>query len=229
MLNHTQAFRQYLARREKIINSERPNNLFNEKTFYKAFISDLFAAKREVIIYSPFVSKFRADFYKRIIEKIRNRNIEVFIFTRPLDEYEGFIRPQIEHQLKLYEKSGVNIYFLSKNIHEKVAIIDRKILWEGSLNILSHRANKEMMRRTDNENSALEVMNQLKINNYIALGYKLIYERLSKNLIRKSSKDKYSRIVFFILGLTAGIFGWLLFSADFKIVQIIIRLLSVLI
>jgi hypothetical protein len=33
--------------------------LYNEETFYRAFTRDVLAAKKEVIIYSPFVSKYR--------------------------------------------------------------------------------------------------------------------------------------------------------------------------
>lgn len=57
MFSQTQALRKYLKRRQDIIDSEKPpvqeeiviNNLFNEKTFYKAFIKDMLEAEEEII------------------------------------------------------------------------------------------------------------------------------------------------------------------------------------
>lgn len=195
MENRTQAFKQYLKNREAAIKVEELQNskssdLFNEKTFYKAFVGDLLSAKKEVVIYSPFVSNFRTDFYKQTIEKLRRRNIEVFIFTRPVEEYESMFRPQIECSLKRYEELGVCIFYLGKYIHEKVAIIDREILWEGSLNILSHMASNEMMRRTENPESAMQVMNYLGLNKKLAESYKTKYEKMYQSLIAFSQDDK---------------------------------------
>lgn len=210
MFNQTQAFREYLHRREVAIVSEKSNerpasDLFNDKTFYRKFTDDLSSAKKEVIIYSPFVTKFRTDFYKPIIEKLRERNIEIFIFTRPLEEYDSIFRPQIEYALNNFEKQGVCIFYLGKYIHEKVAIIDREILWEGSLNILSHRASREMMRRTPCEQSAMQVLSYLSLDKKLAEGYKLIYERLCHNLKDNAKNISRSKIRIFFLGLAIPI------------------------
>jgi sugar-specific transcriptional regulator TrmB len=109
MLNQASALREYLRNREEVINSEKSQQksetgkLFNEKSFYRAFVSDMLEAKKEVIIYSPFVTKFRADFFKPIIAKLRRRNIEIFIFTRPIEECDSLMQPQIECALERYE------------------------------------------------------------------------------------------------------------------------------
>ncbi len=206
MLNHTLAFKEYLRKRGESINSAKSperqkNDLFNEKTFYRSFIDDMLSAKKEVIIYSPFVSKFRTDFFKRTIEKLRHRNIEIFIFTRPTNEYDSLFQPQIECALKRYEDQGVNIFYLEGSIHEKLAIIDRTILWEGSLNILSQRASKEMMRRTEDENAALQVMFYLGLNKKLAEGYKLMYEKLYRSLVVNSRQNSRTKLHPFLIGL----------------------------
>lgn len=212
MFNQTQAWREYLKRRENVIGQEKIRDLFNEKTFYRAFIGDLIHAKKEVIIYSPFVSKFRANYYNKIIEKLRKRNIEVFIFTRPLDEYDNIIRSQIEHVLENYEKRGVCIFYLSKYIHEKVAIIDRGILWEGSLNILSHRASNEMMRRIEHQDSAMQVMAHLGISKKLAECYKQIYEKMYRALNSMIIYERRAKVKLFFLGLSLSLILWWLIA-----------------
>lgn len=70
-------------------------DLYNEKTFYPAFVKDLLEAKKEVIIYCPFISKYRSEFFRHIFEKLKYRNIAVFIFTRSLEEHEILMRNEI--------------------------------------------------------------------------------------------------------------------------------------
>ena len=217
MFNQTQAFKEYLVRRDESINSEKlqerqNNNLFDEKNFYRSFINDMLSAKKEVIIYSPFVSKFRTDFFKSTIEKLRHRNIEIFIFTRPTSEYDSLFQPQIECALKRYEDQGVNIFYLEGSIHEKMAIIDREILWEGSLNILSQRASKEMMRRTESEDSAMQVLLYLGLNQKLAESYKLMYERLYQNLKIEKRQGIQLKARIFLFGLALPVAAWLLVS-----------------
>lgn len=214
MISNTQAFRQYLERREKAINANKviePGvlDLHDEHTFYKAFTDDLLAAKKEVIIYSPFVSKFRTDCLRPSIEKLIERNIDVFIFTRPIEEYETIIQPQIKRALEKLEKLGVHVLFPGRYIHQKVAIIDRKILWDGSLNIMSHRASNEMMRRTLDKNCAAQVMSYIGINDQIAAAYKLKYEKLYEGLKTKNTISFKMKMKIFLLGSSVPIVAWL--------------------
>jgi len=186
------------------------SNLYNEKTFYRAFTKDLLETEREVIIYSPFASKFRTDFYKPIVEKLRHRNIEVFVFTRPVEDYEPIFQDQIRIALERYEEIGVCVNFMSRYIHEKAAIIDRKILWEGSLNILSQRASHEMMRRTDSEESAFEVLTYLKLERKLEEGYRSRYEKMCRNLKMSTLENRKAKLKIFALGIvTPVIVIWL--------------------
>ena len=119
----SQAFRAYLRRRDDAIESEElqekqeASRLFNEKTFYRAFVQDMLKAEKEVIICSPFVTKFRSEFFKKTLEKLRRRNIEVFIFTRPIEEYDILQRAQAESAINDYKEFGVNIFCPQGNIH----------------------------------------------------------------------------------------------------------------
>lgn len=215
MISPTQEFKQYLRNRQNTINAEKSQesqslSLFNETNFYRAFIQDALAAKKEVIIYSPFVTKFRTDFLKSTIEKLQERNIDVFIFTRPLEEYDTSYQPQIQCALKRYEDLGVHVFYPGRYIHEKVAIIDREILWEGSLNILSHRASNEMMRRISDESSANQVMTYLGLNKKLAEAYKLMYEKLYSGLVAKTRLNFKAKIKIFLLGLAIPVTAWLI-------------------
>jgi phosphatidylserine/phosphatidylglycerophosphate/cardiolipin synthase-like enzyme len=187
----------------------RTDMLYNEQTFYQAFTKDMLAANREVIIYSPFVSKYRSEQVIGAIAKLKNRNVDVFIFTRPVDEYERRQQDQIRAVLASFEDQGAFVTCLRGTIHEKVAIIDRETVWEGSLNILSQRSSREMMRRTESESMAMQVISYLNLQRSLMEGYKVKYERLYRSLMGSPKpKRTFKRPnIFFILG-----FGWLLFA-----------------
>jgi len=206
MIDQTQALKSYLKRRQEALESEEKKQaknavLFNEKTFYPAFVSDLLSAKKEVIIYSPFVTKSRTDFLKPTIKKIRNRNIEVFIFTRPINEYESFLQPIIGKIFQEYEAMGVCVIDLDGSIHQKVAIIDREILWDGSLNILSQKCSKEMMRRAADESAACQVMSYIGLNKRLAEEYTIKYERLYRSLMTNSPREYNLRLILPLVGI----------------------------
>jgi len=163
----------------------RTLDLYNEKTFYRTFVNDLLKAEKEVVIYSPFISKFRSEFFKNTFEKLKHRNVAVFIFTRPLEEHEYLMRNEIKAALGDYEEFGACIVEIPGFIHAKTAIIDRNILWDGSLNILSQRQSREIMRRTEDKDMARQVMDYLGLSKKLAEGYKYQYERLYRSLVDK--------------------------------------------
>ena len=56
---------------------------------------------------------------------------------------------------------------LKGNHHRKLAVIDRKILWEGSLNILSHVRSREIMRRIVGARSVKEMTDFLSLDKVV--------------------------------------------------------------
>ena len=191
--------------------SKQVSNLFNEKTFYKAFVQDMLEAEKEVIIYSPFISKYRSDFFRKTMVNLKKRNINVFIFTRLLEEHNLLMRSEITCALNEYKELGVDIFCLPGLIHEKVAIIDRKVLWEGSLNILSQRVSKEMMRRTTDEDSTMQVLTYLGLNKKLAEAYKQKYDKLCRYLIDDKKQNFKLKILMFLIGLAVPVTIWWLF------------------
>ena len=62
---------------------------------------------------------------------------------------------------------GVHVIITSGNHHRKLAILDRKVLWEGSLNILSQSYSREVMRRIVSTDQAEEMFRFIKLGKYI--------------------------------------------------------------
>jgi len=121
--------------------------LFDEKTFYKKFISDLQYCNSEVIIESPFITSSRMRMLKPFFESLLRKGVKIYVITRDPKEHGNSYAIESELEIQYFENIGVQVLICTGNHHRKLAIIDREILYEGSLNILSQTNSKEIMRR----------------------------------------------------------------------------------
>ena len=143
------------------------SSLYDETTFYPQFRQDLLRASREVVIESPYITKGRmADLYP-IFKKLIKRGVEVYVITRNPREHLESMEVQSEAEIQRFERLGVQVFLCLGNDHRKLAILDRKILWEGSLNILSQTNSREIMRRIEGRKTALEMFKFLKLERFI--------------------------------------------------------------
>ena len=71
---------------------------------------------------------------------------------------------QSEAGISYFEGLGAQVLLVKGSHHRKLAIIDQKILWEGSLNILSQSYSREFMRRIDSKVLSREMFTFLKYN-----------------------------------------------------------------
>jgi len=143
------------------------STLFDEKTFYSQFLKDLSVCKREVIIESPFITTERMKIFRPVFKIIIAKGIKVFVITRHPHEHENEYRYQAEAEVAYFEHIGVQALLCLGNHHRKLAILDREIVWEGSLNILSQSYSREIMRRIPEEQTARETFEFLRLGKYI--------------------------------------------------------------
>jgi len=121
-------------------------SLHTERSFYAAFKADLLAASQEVILLSPFLSINRSAVLADLLYALSGRGVKVRLFTRPAAEQTGAMALHAEVVIEQMRTMGVEVVERPK-MHQKAAILDRAVSWEGSLNILSHRDTGEQMRR----------------------------------------------------------------------------------
>lgn len=139
----------------KMFNSK----LVNQNSFYSEFIKDLRGCKKEVIIESPYITCARMELLYPIFEKLLMRGVKIHIVTRdPSDHEDEYMRHQSTNEILYSQEMGINIILLKGFHHRKLAIIDKKILWEGSLNILSYNNSLEIMRRIEDKKTAKEML-----------------------------------------------------------------------
>ena len=136
--------------------------LYDENTFYKKFVRDLSEARKEVIIESPFITTKRLDMLAPIFENIIKKDVKVFVITKAPEEHDESMAEQSEVGIRYFENLGVQVFLIKGGHHRKLAMIDRKIIWEGSLNILSQCESREFMRRIESNQLTEELLHFLR-------------------------------------------------------------------
>lgn len=122
------------------------SQLYDDQSFYEAFARDIKSARSSIIIESPFMTARRLDLLYPILESALGRGVRIIINTRDPATHEPIMGEQAAQAIRILQTLGVTVLFTA-NHHRKLAIIDRRILWEGSLNILSQNDSCEIMRR----------------------------------------------------------------------------------
>ncbi len=123
------------------------SKFYDQNTFNDQFMRDLQKARKSVIIESPFLRTVRVEKFIPIFHRLKKRGVTILLNTKPLEEHDEIYRLQVQKSLSLLQSVGVEVLFTVKH-HRKLAIIDREIIYEGSLNIFSYRDSCEIMRRT---------------------------------------------------------------------------------
>ena len=128
------------------------SKLYDQNTFDDQFMRDLRKARKSIIIESPFLRTARVERFIPIFHRLKKRSVKILLNTKPLEEHDEIYKLEAQKSLSLLQSVGVEVLFTVKH-HRKLVIIDREIIYEGSLNILSYRDSCEIMRRIT---SALE-------------------------------------------------------------------------
>jgi hypothetical protein len=145
-----------------------PNSdIANAYDFYPKFLQDIIKAKQELIIVSAFITTRRMDQLRPHLAQLIKKGVRIFVITRTASGTTQNMRANALKELPRLEEMGIIVLPVSANTHEKLATVDREILWEGSLNILSQSDSSEIMFRSSLPGAATQVLNYLKLEKQI--------------------------------------------------------------
>ena len=130
----------------------------------------LVEAKEEVIIESPYITNNRLIKLRPVFELLVNKGVKVYIITKDPSEHDKSMCEQSREGISYFEILGPQVLLISGGHHRKLAMIDRKILWEGSLNILSQSRSREFMMRIESKELTKEMFQFLKFDTLKILG-----------------------------------------------------------
>lgn len=143
------------------------SKLFNEDTFYPAFMKDLKNCGSELIVESPFITNRRLDHILPTLQKLKQRKVRIVVNTRDPHEHDEERRRDEAHRaIAKLQREGVQVLYTGGH-HRKLVILDRAILYEGSLNVLSQNDSSEIMRRIESTQLAWQMVGFIGIDRYL--------------------------------------------------------------
>jgi hypothetical protein len=142
----------YSAKGEDIVSASL-DIIYNRDSFLPVFNNDIAAAKKEVLIVSPFVRKRRVLQMIHHLKTAISNNARVIVVTRPIEEFKQADQNALQEALDLFKENEICVV-LKPNIHQKFAIMDKKIIWYGSINFLSYGTAEESVMRIDSAHIA---------------------------------------------------------------------------
>jgi|SRR5665647_1698749 len=142
------------------------SRLYDEDSFYPAFLSDLSRCRFGVVIESPFITHKRMNALYPSFRRLTKRGVRVIINTRDPQEHEARMAAEAGNAITELQEMGVQVLYTNDH-HRKLAILDGKILYEGSLNILSQNSSCEVMRRIESEKLSGEMLAFIKLGKFV--------------------------------------------------------------
>jgi phosphatidylserine/phosphatidylglycerophosphate/cardiolipin synthase-like enzyme len=156
-----------LLRRSSSVSPNLLNSkLYDDKTFYPAFIKDLNNCDSELIVESPFITRRRLTYLLPTLQKLKDRKVRIIINTKDPHELDEERREEAYRVIASLQYKGIQVIYTHGH-HRKLAIIDRSILYEGSLNILSQNRSSEIMRRTESVRLAWEMVRFVEVDRFM--------------------------------------------------------------
>jgi superfamily II DNA or RNA helicase len=136
---------------------QKANAIFDIETYADIYWRDISEAKQEVIISSP---RLNTEKIKRIISVLsenQKMGVKVTIVTWHPDSYK-YGRDEVRmNLLEMLRRAGVEIRLVEDNC-EHFAVIDKEIVWYGSVNLLSKEDAEDNLMRVCSKEIAAELL-----------------------------------------------------------------------
>ena len=132
---------------------DKINMIYDVNSFVPVMKNDFSEAEKEILIVSPYLRKKRIETILEWLKEPMQRKISITVVTRPAESYK---EPKpIRECIELLQS---NVSVITKpNIHQKFILIDHRLVWYGSINLLSYGSSEESIMRLESRELAAEL------------------------------------------------------------------------
>jgi phosphatidylserine/phosphatidylglycerophosphate/cardiolipin synthase-like enzyme len=120
--------------------------------------NDFAGAKQEILIVSPFMRKKRVETVLECLKESLKAGVSITIITRLIEFYK-----EKDRIIECVELLQPTISVIQRpNIHQKYIIVDKRLVWYGSINLLSFGSSEESIMRLESREIAVELTELVK-------------------------------------------------------------------
>ena len=134
------------------------HGIFGEQEIRECFERDVKTVQKELIIASPGLNRERVLWLLDLLPVMYERNVRVSVYTLAAKQYPETQQEAAASLIQMLKDHGIWAAE-SPQLHEHFAVIDRRIVWYGSANLLSRpREEDDMIRLPDTEVAEMLLM-----------------------------------------------------------------------
>lgn len=136
------------------------NSIFDSATYYGTYRKDLESAKSSVIISSPGLGSSKVQDFIKLSAGLQERGVAITVLTLPPTSYPADAVPLQTRLSASLSEAGITVRS-SERCREHFAVIDRSLVWYGSMNLLSREREDDNLMRLQSEEIAQELLERL--------------------------------------------------------------------
>ena len=133
------------------------NSIFDSQNYFDIFGEDVISAAGSVVISSPSFSYKKVNWLCSESDQLLQRGVSIVILTIAPEDYPEDGRDQHKSHIEHLISAGVNVITRHK-YRERFAIIDKSLVWYGSMTLLSNEKEDDSMMRINNPAIAEELL-----------------------------------------------------------------------
>ena len=136
---------------------QETNAIFDSDSYISVFERDIEEAGMEIVISSPGINERGVQRNIKTLGERHDAGVKITLLTLPGD---GYPKERIEKTKELIaELMGLGVTVQEKpGMHEHFAVIDREIVWYGSVNLLSNAKEEDNLMRVKSKEIAQELL-----------------------------------------------------------------------
>ena len=123
--------------------------IFNGKTYFRPYKTDLGTAKHSIVLSSPKLYKVERNDLVEHLMNLSSQGIEILILTQAANE-----------QAEYLQRKGLSVKIIP-TLSLCTTIIDKSVVWYGAINVLGYTSEEENVIKVTDNNLADELTNAL--------------------------------------------------------------------
>ena len=136
---------------------EEAGSVFDGTTYLTSYEQDLCSCQREILICSPGVNRAKV---RRLLQRTQlqqEQGVQVIVWTLSPEQYPKNRIERTEKLLVELREGGVAVRTFQR-LHEHFAVLDRELVWYGSVNLLSREKEEDSLLRIASREIAEELL-----------------------------------------------------------------------
>ena len=130
-----------------------PGMIYTGETWANTFLQDLRESAQEILISSPSMARAQLQ---TVLKNIPH-GVKLCVLTRAPEEYALEQQPRVIAAIRTLEDAGAEVKTTTGTI-QRCAVIDKTLVWYGSINVLSHSRPDETAIRLESQELAGELL-----------------------------------------------------------------------